>query len=92
MRIKCTYDDCDQSFATEKGMRRHKIDDDEHEYCPKCDEDFKSIDDYVEHKIFRPDMHNKACRICGEEFKSTAGLRGHIEYVSLDLQSQWQKH
>jgi hypothetical protein len=82
MAIKCTYDGCDQHFATEKGMQRHKTHDDDHDYCPKCDEDFHSVDEYVLHKIFRPDMHNKACRVCGEEFKSNAGLRGHIEYVS----------
>ena len=82
MSVKCTYDGCNQRFATEKGMRRHKTHDDEHDYCDKCDEDFQSVDEHVMHKIFRPDMHNKACRVCGEEFKSNAGLKGHIEYVS----------
>jgi hypothetical protein len=82
MPVKCTYDGCGQHFATEKDMRRHKTYDDDHDYCSKCDEDFQSVDEFVMHKISRPDMHNKACRVCGEEFKSSAGLRGHIEYAS----------
>lgn len=60
-------------------MKRHKKNSDEHDYCHKCDEDFQSVDDLSQHKAWRPDQHGKACRICGEEFKSTSGLRRHIE-------------
>ncbi|KAF2643819.1 hypothetical protein P280DRAFT_466555 [Massarina eburnea CBS 473.64] len=76
--VKCTYQDCAQSFPTLKSMKSHKKHS-EHDYCDKCDEDFDSYDDLAQHKAFRPDMHNKACRVCGEEFKSTSGLRRHIE-------------
>lgn len=81
-RVRCTYADCDLHFASEKDMKRHKKHDDDHDYCHKCDEDFDSYDDLAQHKIFRPDMHNKACRVCGQEFKSESGLKRHIELVS----------
>jgi hypothetical protein len=81
-RIKCTYQNCDLHFDNERAMKSHKKHDDDHDYCHKCDEDFDSFDDLAHHKIFRPDTHNKACRVCGQEFKSDSGLRRHIELVS----------
>ncbi|OSS51762.1 hypothetical protein B5807_03370 [Epicoccum nigrum] len=78
-RVKCTFPDCDLHFNTVKDMKRHKKNDDDHDYCDKCDEDFESYDDLAQHKVIRPDMHDKACRVCGQEFKSTSGLRRHIE-------------
>jgi hypothetical protein len=67
------------SFETEKMMKNHKKNSDEHEYCHKCDEDFDTFEDYAMHKITRPEEHDKACRVCGDEFKSTSGLKRHIE-------------
>ncbi|KAJ4404665.1 hypothetical protein N0V91_005815 [Didymella pomorum] len=78
-RIKCTYKDCDLHFDSERAMKSHKRHDDDHDYCHKCDEDFDCFDDLAHHKIFRPDTHNKACRVCGQEFKSNSGLKRHIE-------------
>ncbi|KAF2126792.1 hypothetical protein P153DRAFT_321511, partial [Dothidotthia symphoricarpi CBS 119687] len=78
-RVRCTYKDCNMHFSTEKAMRSHKKHSDEHDYCHKCDEDFDSYDEFAHHKITRPDMHNKACRVCGDEFKSESGLKRHIE-------------
>ncbi|KAJ4993228.1 C2H2 type zinc finger protein [Stagonosporopsis vannaccii] len=78
-KVKCTFPNCDLHFDNEKAMKRHKKYDDDHDYCHKCDEDFESYDDLAYHKIYRPDMHNKACRVCGEEFKSDSGLKRHIE-------------
>ncbi|KZM24205.1 Protein S-acyltransferase [Ascochyta rabiei] len=80
-RVKCTYVDCNLLFANETDMKRHKKHSDGHDYCHKCDEDFESYEDLAQHKIFRPDTHNKACRVCGQEFKSESGLRRHIELV-----------
>lgn len=86
-RVKCTYPDCDLHFDTERHMKRHKKHDDEHDYCHKCDEDCKSYDELAYHKILRPDVHEKACRVCGQEFKSESGLKRHIE-----LARTWRPH
>lgn len=79
--VKCTYESCKLVFDTEKAMRSHKKHSDEHDYCNRCDLDFDSFDDYVQHKIIRPEEHNRACRVCGEEYKSLSGLRRHIDLV-----------
>lgn len=79
--FQCTFDGCVASFDTQKKLISHKKNSDEHDYCAKCDRDFDSYDDLARHKAFAPDKHEKACRICGEEFKSTSGLRRHIELV-----------
>lgn len=89
-RVKCTYPDCDLHFDNEKDMKRHKKNDDDHDYCHKCDEDLESYDDLAHHKIYRPDMHNKACRVCGQEFKSESGLKRHIELVGGPLHTSEQ--
>ncbi|KAF2029242.1 hypothetical protein EK21DRAFT_113137 [Setomelanomma holmii] len=78
-RIKCTYKDCFESFDTEKAMKSHKKYSDEHDYCHRCDEDYEDHDSYAFHKITKPEIHGKACRVCGEEFKSESGLKRHIE-------------
>lgn len=80
-RFPCTYEDCSASFDSEKEMRSHKKHSPEHDYCSKCNEDFESLDDLNQHKAFRPDKHHLACRVCGDEFKSPAGLKLHIEIV-----------
>lgn len=82
VRVECTYKDCDLHFESEKAMKRHKKHDDDHDYCDKCDEDFDTYDGLAHHKILRPDNHDKACRVCGQEFKSESGLKRHIELVS----------
>lgn len=84
-RVKCTFDNCDLYFGTEKAMKSHKKHDDNHDYCHKCDQDFDSFDDLAHHKIYRPDMYDKACRVCGQEFKSDSGLKRHIELVMLHV-------
>ncbi|KAF1836292.1 hypothetical protein BDW02DRAFT_616512 [Decorospora gaudefroyi] len=78
-RVKCTYKECDLQFESEKVMRFHKKNSAEHDYCCRCDEDFDCFEDYAQHKILKPDIHNKACRVCGDEFKSTSGLKRHID-------------
>jgi hypothetical protein len=84
-RIKCTYDDCYETFDSEKAMKGHKKYSDEHDYCHKCDEDFEDFDGYAFHKILRPKEHGKACRVCGDEFKSLSGMRRHMELVCFKL-------
>ncbi|KAH9866169.1 hypothetical protein J1614_008734 [Plenodomus biglobosus] len=78
-KFKCTYKSCNMSFNDEKTMKRHKRHFEEHDYCHLCDEDFDTVEDYIEHKITRPVEHKKACRVCGDEFKSDSGLKRHIE-------------
>lgn len=62
-------------------MKRHKRNTEIHDYCHKCDEDFPDVDSFNEHKAFRPDKHDKACRLCVMEFKSKDGLKLHVELV-----------
>lgn len=83
-KVKCTYDDCYESFDTVATMKRHKKYSD-HDYCHKCDEDFPDFEAFAFHKILKPDVHNKACRVCGDEFKSVSGMRRHIELVRHSL-------
>jgi hypothetical protein len=81
-RVKCTYADCYESFDSEAAMKNHKKYSEEHDYCHKCDLDFDDFNAFAFHKLTRPTEHNKACRVCGDEFKSTSGLRRHTELVS----------
>lgn len=74
-------------FENEKEMKNHKRYSGEHDYCYKCNEDFVSYEKYMYHKITNPKAHNKACRVCGEEFKSASGLKLHIELVSVYINS-----
>jgi hypothetical protein len=80
--FKCTYEDCDMSFDTEREMKRHKRTDDAHDYCHKCDLDCEDPDAYAYHKILEPDNHLKSCRTCGEEYHTDSGLRRHTERAS----------
>jgi hypothetical protein len=59
-------------------MKSHKKHSPEHDYCSKCDEDFETDADLMMHKAFRPDMHDIACRICGEEYKTPSGMKRHV--------------
>ncbi|KAH7132534.1 hypothetical protein B0J11DRAFT_601147, partial [Dendryphion nanum] len=78
-RVKCTYEDCDLYFPTVGAMISHKKNSEEHDYCQKCDKDFNSFEELAQHKAFTPDVHQRACRVCGDEFKSVSGLKRHIE-------------
>jgi hypothetical protein len=80
-RVKCTYADCYESFDSEAAMKSHKKHSDEHDYCHKCDLDFSDFAAFAFHKLMRPIEHNKACRVCGDEFKSISGLKRHTELV-----------
>ena len=79
--VKCTYPDCTASFDTVSKMQRHKKESEHHDYCGACDKDFESYEDLALHKAFTPEKHNRACRECGEEFKSESGLKRHVELV-----------
>lgn len=78
--IPCTFEDCKQTFTTEKAMKKHKAADPEHEYCIRCDQDFLSDDHHLIHKV--KSSRHIACQLCGEEFKSEGGKDAHIKQVS----------
>ncbi|KAF2156619.1 hypothetical protein K461DRAFT_272678 [Myriangium duriaei CBS 260.36] len=93
LKIKCTYDRCDQWFENEKEMKRHKKFDPQHHYCSKCDYDAVDWDDLLQHKVevmaetiynHRPGekMHLKhlVCEFCGTDFKNLDARMNHRRY------------
>ncbi|KAL3478690.1 hypothetical protein BJX99DRAFT_256340 [Aspergillus californicus] len=75
-RIPCSYRSCKFEFKTINEMKRHKNTYPDHEYCPKCDEDYDTEEQLLIHMI-KSDKHI-VCPICGNEFRSEGGRDGHI--------------
>ena len=73
----CPYEDCRLGFVTLKAIRRHKAE--KHDYCKKCDKDFKDAQDYLDHKI--ESSEHITCPVCGEDFRSNGGRDVHIHTV-----------
>ncbi|KAK2808018.1 hypothetical protein FQN50_005100 [Emmonsiellopsis sp. PD_5] len=67
---------CKDTFASEKLMKRHKLDAIDHEYCRRCDMDFADEVEFLYHKI--KSSKHIACPICGIEFKSQGGQDIHF--------------
>ncbi|KAK2785194.1 hypothetical protein FQN51_003937 [Onygenales sp. PD_10] len=76
VRIPCTIQGCKETFASEKLMKRHKLDTIDHEYCRRCDMDFDDEVEFLYHKI--KSSKHIACPICGIEFKSQGGQDIHF--------------
>lgn len=57
--FKCTFENCDKVFKNAKDLRRHKIDDLDHDYCKKCDLDFASDLKHIIHRIATPSKHSE---------------------------------
>lgn len=93
--IKCTKEDCEQLFATEKEMRRHKKYDPDHFYCHRCKVDCEDWEDLTRHKVeeMAPYLDGRieidetnlpkhiVCEFCGEEFRSFGGRKIHRTQV-----------
>ncbi|KLJ11852.1 hypothetical protein EMPG_12999 [Blastomyces silverae] len=75
-RIVCTFENCNRTFATEKELRKHKIEFTDHEYCARCDLDFEDERELFAHKL--ESNRHIACPCCGEEFKSEGGKNTHF--------------
>lgn len=97
-RWTCTYTDCYKSFATEKEMKYHKLEEPTHFYCKKCDVDCEDWAALTEHKVdsMAPWLEKKSrrpegapkhivCEFCGMDFKSMGGRELHRARVSLEL-------
>lgn len=76
----CNYKGCFNSFDTEKELKKHKIRQDDHDYCEKCNLDFHDWEALVKHRKLTPGVHT-ACKICGEEFRSAGGRDRHHNQV-----------
>ena len=88
-KVECTYGNCSKRFNTVKEMKRHKLDEPEHNYCKKCDVDCECWEDLTLHKVeaMLPWLSGKAntdeapihivCEFCGEDFKSFGGRKRH---------------
>ncbi|PGH35988.1 hypothetical protein GX50_01158 [[Emmonsia] crescens] len=75
-RIICTFDNCNRAFATQKELRKHKIQFIDHEYCARCDLDFEDERELFAHKL--ESNNHIVCPCCGEEFKSEGGKNTHF--------------
>ncbi|EDN09328.1 predicted protein [Histoplasma mississippiense (nom. inval.)] len=75
-RIVCTFDNCNRTFATQKELRKHKIQFIDHEYCARCDLDFEDERELFAHKL--ESNSHIVCPCCGEEFKSEGGKNTHF--------------
>ncbi|PYI02793.1 C2H2 finger domain protein [Aspergillus sclerotiicarbonarius CBS 121057] len=82
-RVRCTFEDCRRHFESLPAMRQHKLI--EHDYCSRCDEDFKDEECFLLHKI-RSDKHI-VCAVCGREFRSEGGRDAHIRQYHRPMQS-----
>lgn len=63
-------------------MRHHKVT--RHDYCLKCDLDFRDDAALLVHKV--GSEKHIACPLCSEDFKSTDGRDRHVRQVSSSLQ------
>lgn len=78
--FSCNFPGCDRSFRKKKYLDQHKDTSDDHDYCRKCDLDFDSWEAMVAHKSKK----HRACKHCGREFHSEAGLQAHYKQVMHD--------
>jgi hypothetical protein len=84
--LQCPYnwgeEPCFSKFKTEEELKAHKIKRDDHEYCEKCDIDFKSWAEHVEHRASSSEKVHITCGLCGLDFASGIGRQKHIAQVS----------
>ena len=94
--FRCTYPECGLHFETIKEMKRHKVNEPNHNYCKKCDVDCADWEGLTQHKVnaMQPFLegrmrHNTdaspmhiACEFCGQDFKSFGGRELHRKQVS----------
>ncbi|KAI9816910.1 MAG: hypothetical protein M1827_001555 [Pycnora praestabilis] len=81
--LECTFTDCSASFDSADDLKRHKINTPEHEYCKKCNEDFKDDEAFLLHKVKSP--KHICCPICSDDFKSEGGRDRHSHMHDQDL-------
>ncbi|KAL4807592.1 hypothetical protein BDV18DRAFT_103522 [Aspergillus unguis] len=84
-RIRCTYPNCNYWFTSDKAMKGHKASFPEHDYCSKCDMDFKNEDQFLIHKI--KSKKHIVCPICGTDFGSEGGRDRHIRQFHRSTQN-----
>jgi DNA-directed RNA polymerase subunit RPC12/RpoP len=76
---RCSYEHCLYTSDNLKTVQRHKKD--THDYCRRCDIDFRSWEEFHLHKM-ESDRHI-ACPECGEEFRTSGGRERHVLLVVL---------
>lgn len=64
VEVACTYEHCNEKFATVKDMQRHKANTDLHYYCKKCDIDFDSDLKHIMHRVVTGNKHSMDSRSC----------------------------
>lgn len=76
--LQCPYEGCYQRFKTERDLRKHKMRENDHEYCAKCNLDFDDWQGLVDHKASSPSSKHITCGKCGMDFGSLSGRERHI--------------
>ncbi|EFR04786.1 hypothetical protein MGYG_07793 [Nannizzia gypsea CBS 118893] len=81
----CPYEGCLQAFASAGQLVNHKKFTPDHEYCERCDEDFKFEEDLLLHKM--KSSRHIICPICFDDFRSEGGRDMHIQQFHREEQN-----
>lgn len=78
-KVPCTFKNCEEVFDSEQQMRRHKMQDQAHYYCVRCNVDCDTPAALFIHNI--ASSKHIVCPVCGVEFRSAGGRDVHIQTV-----------
>ena len=78
--LKCSWDNCDQQFATQRSLDNHvkrHLKEFSH-FCDDCDKGFVTNSELKLHRIFHQEEKEFACNVCGKTFARRVNLATHM--------------